>query len=317
MLRRILAAFLALLCAALLFSGCLGRSVTVSVVVTNATAQEIQWLIFQIPPSFGSYSPMKELITAEDTPLAVGEEREISLSFVEADLGNSGLALLGLQKEGEADNLETATGEVALHSGVNRFTIIQQGDAFAVLPSAEVDTAAIEESAVSSLTLVADFSNGSAGGEIQSKTLPLPPKESMPASQAVTALFLADALSEWTGLDFTLNDVSFDENSITVDWAASSTLIAGLDEREQKDAFHFYDAVSLNWFMMDSLAATLKQNLPVSTVYYSAEGGSVQFQNPEDMSLQGLPELPADQPYEGSAFFAAHAAEKGESVSEG
>ncbi len=317
MRRRILAVFLALSCAAVLFTGCMGRRATVSVVVTNATTQEIRWLIFQIPPSFGTYSPMKELITGEDTPLAIGEEREISLSFVEADLGNSGLALIGLQKEGGSDNLKTATGEVVLLSGVNRFTITQQGEAFAVLPSAEANTAVGEEPAASGYTLVADFSGGTAGGEIQIKVLPLPQEESMPASQAVIALFLADALSEWTGLDFTLNDVRLEETSITVDWAASSTLIAGLEGREQKDAFRFYDGVSLNWFMMDSLAATLKQNLPISTVYYSAEGGPVQFQNQEDMAQQGLPKLPTEQPYEGSAFFATHAGGKGEVAPKG
>ena len=121
------------------------------------------------------------------------------------------------------------------------------------------------------------------------------------------AFYLADELSEWTGLNFSLNDVRLDEDSITVDWAADSTLIAGLGNRAQKDDFHFYDAVSLNWFMMDSLAQTLKQNLEVTTVYYCSNGKSIPFTNPEDMAAQGLPELPVDQPYEGSTFFVTHA----------
>jgi hypothetical protein len=72
-----------------------------------------------------------------------------------------------------------------------------------------------------------------------------------------------------------------------------------------------FDAVSLNWFMMDSLAETLKQNMDVTTVYYSADGGPVTFTNPEDMASQGLPELSVDQPYEGSAFFVSHAGAQG------
>lgn len=159
--------------------------------------------------------------------------------------------------------------------------------------------------------LIADFSGGSPEAFTEEKEIPLPPREDMPPSDALVAFYLADALTEWTGLDFTLNDVSFSEDSITVDWSADSTLIAGLDDREQKEEFHFFDAVSLNWFMMDSLAETLKRNFDVATVYYCSDGGPVTFLNPEDMAWQGLPELPADQPYEGSAFFVAHADTKG------
>lgn len=156
-------------------------------------------------------------------------------------------------------------------------------------------------------TLVADFSNGMTGAESQTKGIPLPSQNEMPASNALVALYLADELSEWTGLKFTLNDVRFNGNSATVDWSADSTLVSGLGSRTQKEGFYFFDAVSLNWFMMDSLAQTLRHNLEVTTIYYSSDGGSVTFSNPEDMAAQGLAELPADQPYEGSTFFAAHA----------
>jgi hypothetical protein len=160
-------------------------------------------------------------------------------------------------------------------------------------------------------TLYADLSAGSPEIQPIEKNVPLPPQEDMPSSSALLAFYLADELSEWTGLDFALNDVTFGEDSVTVDWSAESTLIAGLGEREQKEEFHFYDAIGLNWFMMDSLAQTLKNNLDVETVYYCSDGGPVTFTNPEDMAAQGLPELPADQPYEGSAFFVSRADAQG------
>ncbi|MGI6694663.1 MAG: hypothetical protein ACOX6O_00270 [Christensenellales bacterium] len=162
------------------------------------------------------------------------------------------------------------------------------------------------------LTLYADFSNGFPNGAIEHKQITLP-VENEPVSQSLIALALADGLSEWTGLDFTLNNVSFpDDESIIVDWSKDSTLIAGMDNREWKEGFHFYDAVSLNWFMMDSLATTIKRNMEVTTVYYQSEGLPVTFPNPEDMATQGLPELPIDQPYEGSAFFLSRVGDKGE-----
>jgi hypothetical protein len=142
------------------------------------------------------------------------------------------------------------------------------------------------------------------------------PIESGPASPSLIALYLADEMSAWTGLDFSLNDVTFGEGSVTADWSKGSTLIAGLGDREMKEELrpYLYDAVSLNWFMMDSLAMTLKNNLDVTTVYYCSEGGPVTFPNPEDMAAQGLPELPVDQPYEGSAFFTAHADGRGDLI---
>ena len=164
-------------------------------------------------------------------------------------------------------------------------------------------------------TLIADFSAGSPDGDTRLKDMPLPPGNEMPASNALIAFFLADSLSEWTGLDFTLNDVMFGEDdSITVDWSADSTLIAGYDGRAFIDDFHFFDGVGLNWFMMDSLAQTMKHNLPVETVYYCSDGRPVAFTNPEEMAAHGLPLLPVDQSYEGSAFFVAHADGRGDYI---
>ena len=148
------------------------------------------------------------------------------------------------------------------------------------------------------ITLYADFSAGSADAE----NLGLINTEEQTVSGDVTVEVLAERLSDWSGLDFELNDAKLSGDSATVDWAVNSTLVAGLDEREQKEGFRFYDNTSLNWFMLDSLAKTIKNNLKVSTVYYSMEGGKTLVL--EDMPC--LNELSVDQPYEGSAFFCAH-----------
>lgn len=159
-----------------------------------------------------------------------------------------------------------------------------------------------------SVYIYADFSAGNPETEknnlIRSKTVDM---VSPPDIKA-----LADALSEWSGLDFSLADARIDGNRAYVDWSADSTLVAGLGERVQKEDFRFYDAVSLNWFMMDSLARTIKENLQIEEVCYSMDGGKeLAFQNPDDMAAAGLASLPTDQPYEGSAIFASHAGEKG------
>lgn len=158
-------------------------------------------------------------------------------------------------------------------------------------------------------TLFADFSSGSTMIEPQTKDIPLPQRNEMPSSNALIAFFLADSLSEWTGLDFTLNDVIFEEeDSITVDWSAESTLIANLDGREQKKEFFFYDEDSLRWFMMDSMYRTLIENFGTDRIFYTMDGG-------KELAFDTLyPEsvFPHDFAYMGSAFYFAHTGEHGD-----
>lgn len=293
-------------------TGCKGDVGEVTVALKNYTDYELKWVVFDIPQSSGSYSPLHDIITAKGASLQPNEEREVVISFVDTDFGNSGGALIGLEDDGSSSSLEVAKGEVILERGTNCFRITHDGKAFVITAADDLDDERDVQTEEARFTLFADFSAGSADAEPRLKEIPLPPRENMPPSNALVVFFLADSLSEWTGLDFTLNDVTFGENSITIDWSADSTLIAGLDGREQKEEFHFFDAVSLNWFMMDSLARTVKHNLPITTVYYCSDGGPVTFQSPEDMAAQGLPELPVDQPYEGSAFFMTHAGGKGD-----
>ena len=89
-----------------------------------------------------------------------------------------------------------------------------------------------------------------------------------------TAEELAHELSELIGLDFTITASKADDGWI-VDWAADSTLVAGLDDREQKDEFFFFDYDSMSWFMMDSLWRTLTENLDAENIYYTMDGGRV------------------------------------------
>lgn len=108
---------------------------------------------------------------------------------------------------------------------------------------------------------------------------------------------LANGLSELTGLDFSITYMEQSDGSILIFWNNDSTLIAGLGDGEQKDDFHFFDVDSLNWFMLDSLYYTLKENLDYSAIYYMQEDG-------QPLSLQDMspvPPIPANQPYEGSA----------------
>jgi|GEM_PF-2529693 len=170
--------------------------------------------------------------------------------------------------------------------------------------------------------LQADFSNGVASGlsaddnpdpvRVESKNVPIKSefydaesKSKVFTEKAQTAAIMeiADYLTEWTGLDFTLNGVSFVEHGVVVDWSKNSTLLAGLDDREQKDDFRFFDAVGLNWFMMDSLKGTIKNNMQSSFVYYCSDGEPLKFSNQEDMESQGLTPLSADEQYYGSHYY--------------
>lgn len=105
-------------------------------------------------------------------------------------------------------------------------------------------------------------------------------------------------LSTLTGLDF-FADITVAEDEVRVYWADDSTLTAGLDDRPQKEEFHFFDAQSLNWFMMDSLWQTLTHHYGVDVYYCSADGGDLTL--PED--THPVSSFPAEVPYQGSAHY--------------
>ena len=122
-----------------------------------------------------------------------------------------------------------------------------------------------------------------------------------------TAEELAQELSKLTGLDFNITASKTDDGWV-VDWAADSSLIAGLDNREQKEEFFFFDCDSLNWFMMDSLWQTLTTNLNAENIYYTMDGGKeLTFEE-----LYPVKEFPSDITYMGSEFYFAHSDVRGD-----
>ena len=125
-----------------------------------------------------------------------------------------------------------------------------------------------------------------------------------------TAEELARELSDLTGMDFTITASKTDDGLI-VDWAADSTLIAGRDDREQKEDFRFYDYDSMSWFMMDSLWRTLTANLDAENIFYTMDSG----RNLVLEKMSPAITIPADTPYMGSTFYLSHDEGRGDAGS--
>ncbi len=89
----------------------------------------------------------------------------------------------------------------------------------------------------------------------------------------LTPEILADGLSELTNINFEINSAEISGQEITIDWSNNSALIAGVGDEPSKDEFFFYDNITLNWFMMDSLYFTIINNFNVDEVYYTMDGG--------------------------------------------
>ena len=132
-MKRILTAIFIFSIMGVSLTGCMADVVQVIVMLKNGTDSELKWVVFDIPQSSGTYNPMNNIITAEDDALKPGEEREVTISFVESDFGNSGGALIGLQDDGGSDSLVSAQGEVILKGGTNRFKITHDGETFDIM----------------------------------------------------------------------------------------------------------------------------------------------------------------------------------------
>ncbi|MDD4851263.1 MAG: hypothetical protein PHO10_11290 [Gemmiger sp.] len=142
-------------------------------------------------------------------------------------------------------------------------------------------------------TLYMDFTNGS-----ETETVNQVPYE---YEGTLTPEILLQGLSETTGLDF-FATVTQADGKVTVDWQNDSTLLYGLDEREQKQEYYFYDAQTLDWFMLDTASRTLRENLGAEAVYYTMDNGGA-LTVPD---LWPVSTFAADTPYEGStAYYAA------------
>ena len=131
-MKRIMMAILMLILTVIALSACMADVMETKVVIKNNTDFEIRWIVFDIPQSFGTYSPMHDVITAKDDALLPNQEREVTISLVKSDFGNSGGVLIGLEEEGNSDFLQTAEGEVILEKSVNHFEINNDGNNFVI-----------------------------------------------------------------------------------------------------------------------------------------------------------------------------------------
>ncbi len=131
-MKRIMMSILMLILTVIALAACMADVVETKVVIKNNTDFEIRWIVFDIPQSFGTYSPMHDVITAKDDALLPNQEREVTISLVKSDFGNSGGVLIGLEEEGNSDFLQTAEGEVILEKSVNYFEISNDGNNFVI-----------------------------------------------------------------------------------------------------------------------------------------------------------------------------------------
>ena len=131
-MKRIIMVNLMLILTVIALSACMADVMETKVVIKNNTDFEIRWIVFDIPQSFGTYSPMHDIITAKDDAFLPNQEREVTISLVKSDFGNSGGALIGLEEEGNSDFLQTAKGEVILEKSVNHFEINNDGNNFVI-----------------------------------------------------------------------------------------------------------------------------------------------------------------------------------------
>lgn len=112
---------------------------------------------------------------------------------------------------------------------------------------------------------------------------------------------LADLLSDCSGLDYKINDVKVDGDSVYIDWDEDASLLVDATELELlslKDGFYFEDLDSLQHFMLDSLVQTIMMNLDYDYVYFT-------FNNGDTLELVfGI--INQDEPYLWSSFYNAH-----------
>ena len=131
-MKRIIMVNLMLILTVIALSACMADVMETKVVIKNNTDFEIRWIVFDIPQSFGTYSPMHDIITAKDDAFLPNQEREVTISLVKSDFGNSGGVLIGLEEEGNSDFLQTAEGEVILEKSINHFEISNDGNNFVI-----------------------------------------------------------------------------------------------------------------------------------------------------------------------------------------
>ncbi|MDR2352847.1 MAG: hypothetical protein LBF22_06725 [Deltaproteobacteria bacterium] len=151
------------------------------------------------------------------------------------------------------------------------------------------------------IILVTDMSLGSSEGARFIKEH----KYTIDASETdtnATIIGIAKGLTELTGLNFAVESGKVDTKA-TVVWSPKASCIAGLGDIVQKEDFFVYDNESLVWFMLDSMYQTILRTFgghgKEISVYYSVAGGA-------PLKLPNGIEITGEDPYMGSAFYAAH-----------
>ena len=118
-MKRIIAAFLITAVLFFTLSGCMGDTIPVTVVIINSTDYELEQIIFEIPPTRGSYSPMYDLVTSDTESLKPGEEREVDINMYESDFGNQGTVIIYIKD----DETRYTYGIIAVDGKNNKFNI--------------------------------------------------------------------------------------------------------------------------------------------------------------------------------------------------
>lgn len=96
--------------------------------------------------------------------------------------------------------------------------------------------------------------------------------------------FIADRLTELTGLNFTVSAKQDEDGTFTINWDADSTLIKGLDSAAPKEGFNLQSEEDLSWFMLNSLAYSVRKNLGENDVYYTMKRN-------RQLKLDALPDM--------------------------
>jgi len=173
----------------------------------------------------------------------------------------------------------------------------------------EDETAPIPGEGSGTLTLVADYSCGS---EIPNRQ-EYPYSYAGPENDGPGVTDMAQGLSELTGLDFTLLEVTTaGSTGMLIVWSPESSLFT-IGERGLEEEFAFFNYDSLAWFMLDSLYQTILKNIPAMAerdIFYAMENG-------EGLVLKNLSppmDFTLETPYMGSAFYFNHMGGRGDPI---
>ncbi|MDR1463906.1 MAG: hypothetical protein LBJ11_01215 [Oscillospiraceae bacterium] len=83
---------------------------------------------------------------------------------------------------------------------------------------------------------------------------------------------IAAALTDLTGANFSIaSRTDPGTGAIVVEWLPDAALLGGDYDRKNED-FQFYDAESLDWFMMNSLSRSIRETLGKPDVFYVMNG---------------------------------------------